>query len=174
VIALALVFAAVLGRVAPMPADGDARAQQQATACVLYYRLQAGPPPGGSRACEAAGYGADFMRAHWKDIAALESAHRAAFDAKLAHGKEVAAAQAQRAALEPLCFSMILDGGPGPDGGQALCDLAGFTRGWVHRAAHHRAKRAPPPPGGWHLGWGWLSLGVVLAVALGLATRKRR
>lgn len=137
-----LVAPLLLAAVQPLPDPRDARAGQLASACVYYYRLQSTDAPGGSRACEAEGYGLDFMRAHWKEIAGLEARHQAELEAHLQRGREVAALLPHTQELEPQCFFMVLDGGPAPDGGARVCELLGFTHDMVTRTARHRAYLA--------------------------------
>ena len=125
----ALLFALALTVASPMPAPGDVKAQEQASQCIYYYRLQIPFSPGGSAACEAAGYSLEFMRLHAAEVADLEQKRQDKLNADLAHGREVAAARARAPELQGPCEAMILDGGPGPDGGQALCDMAGLAPG---------------------------------------------
>jgi hypothetical protein len=136
----ALLFAVALATVSPMPAPNDVKAQEQASQCIYYYRLQLPFSPGGSAACEAKGYGLEFMREHAAEVAELERKRQAKLDADLAHGREVAAVRARATELQGPCEAMILDGGPGPDGGQALCDMAGFPRVLVVRRAERAAR----------------------------------
>ena len=169
-----VLLAFALSAVAPLPAPGQAGAGQLASGCIYYYRLQTTGVPGGSAACEAAGYGLDFMRAHWKDIEALEAKRKAEVEAEVQRGRAGAAARAEAASLRGPCEAMILDGGPGPDGGQALCDLAGFTRVRVARRAA-RARMAASRQNPWGERW---MLALVAAALVGLAAfagwRRRR
>lgn len=133
-----LLAALALGAARPLPDPADVRAGEAASQCVFYYRLQTTFAPGGSAACEAQGYGLEFMQAHWKEIAELEVRHQKELDAKLARGHRVAEALKHKPELEGPCFAMVLDGGPGPDGGAELCNLVGFTHDLVTRTARHR------------------------------------
>jgi hypothetical protein len=158
----------------PMPAPDDQAAQERATACIFYLRLQLQSVPGGSAACEADGYGLEFMALHAEEVAALERAHQAQLDAQLARAHAVAAAMRDRDALTAPCTAMILDGGPGPDGGAALCDMAGLTHDVVTRIARHDAFVAQEKRGIWirRVGPG---VGLLLIViVLGIANRLRR
>jgi len=142
---IVLVAPLLMAVVQPLPAPNDRHAGERASQCIYYFRLQTTFVPGGSAACEADGYGLDFMRAHWEEVAELEHKKQEQIDAKIAHARDVAAAKARASELRGPCFDMILDGGPGPDGGQALCDLAGFNKVYVTRFAsreHRLAARA--------------------------------
>ncbi|MBS2030132.1 MAG: hypothetical protein JST54_19675 [Deltaproteobacteria bacterium] len=177
---IALVAPLLLAVVQPLPAPNDRHAGERASQCIYYYRLQTTFVPGGSAACEADGYGLEFMRAHWAEISDLEHKKQEQMDQRLAHAREVQAAKAHAAELKDPCFAMILDGGAGPDGGQALCDLAGFNRVYVTRfaqreqrmAARAEADRSAVQRKRW-VGWGAAIAVVAGVIAVVLRTRKR-
>lgn len=174
---LLLLLASARALTSPLPAPTDRAAQERATACVFYYRLQIPSVPGGSAGCEADGYGLSFMRAHGAEIAAIERAHQAALDAQLARAHAVAAALRDRDALKGPCTAMVLDGGPGPDGGAELCRLAGLSHDVITRIARHDAFVLAQQRAQDHRRWavrGAVGGGALLILALAASLLRRR
>lgn len=138
-------------RIAPMPGPEDHQAQVDATACVLYFRLEEFTPGVDSQVCARAGYGVGFMALHDGELRDRERQRAANIEAARKEGALIREARDRKEELQAPCEALAFGRGPGPDGGQELCDRAGWNkRGFELRAfrARLQAERDAAAMGG--------------------------
>lgn len=172
-------WALVLAAVSPLPDAKDPRSGQLATQCVFLYRLQPQDRPTGAAACDEAGYGLDFMRARWTEIAALEAARKAQLQATIEEATLTQAALARRRELEPLCQALAFGEGPGPEGGEKTCTradlpLVHFTRIRARQESQARAAAEKRQRAAFFQGVGTLGALAVGGLAMWALRRARR
>jgi hypothetical protein len=137
-----LLLALALALIKPLPDATSPADGQLATQCVQYFRLQPTQIPISSEQCDREGYGMDFLRLRWKEIDALEQAHRDHLKVSMAKAQKRKEALLRHAELEMPCEQLALETGPGPDGGQELCDLADWQRAPIILRHEHDEREA--------------------------------